>query len=129
MQYLSNQKMRFRIENYSQYRILNYALLITFISVLIYPLVITYSGYNIKSCDGHCPSCGITRDIYGTITFNHVDFINSKSLVILILMILLAVSRIVISYLIINRFRYVALGDIIFTSTIFIYLFFLFNKI
>lgn len=122
-------KDEMKSENINQYRLLNYGLLLAFIGVLFYPLVAQCIGLDAKTCNGHCPSCGMTRDIYNMLTFHsHGQFINPKSFAFFTLILSLIVSRIVISQLIFYNLRKTVIGDIIFSTTIFLTIFFLINK-
>lgn len=117
-------------ENTKQYRLLNYGLLSMFISILMYPIIALTFRLNIKTCNGYCPSCGMTRDIYNMLTFQtHVKLLNPKSHIFFALILSLIVSRIVIAQLIFYNLRFTAIADILFTTIIFISLFLLINKI
>ncbi len=117
-------------ENTKQYRLLNYGLLVTFVSILMYPIIALTFRLNTKTCNGYCPSCGITRDIYNMLTFQtHIKPLNPKSFIFFALILSLIVSRIVIVKLIFYNLRFTAIADIIFTTIIFIAIFLLINKI
>lgn len=123
-------KSEMMTENINQYRLLNYGLLVLFICILIYPIISTTIGLDTKTCSGHCPSCGMTRDIYNMLTFQtHEKILNPKSFIFFTLILSLIVSRIVIAQRIFYNLRLTAIADIIFTTIIFISLFLLINKI
>ena len=123
-------KGEMKSENINQYRLLNYGLLLAFIGVLLYPLVAQTVGLDVRTCNGHCSSCGMTRDIYNIMTFHtHGQLINPKSFAFFTLILSLIVSRIVIAQLIFYNLRNTAIGDIIFSTSIFTTIFFLINKL
>ena len=64
----------------NDYILLNRALLLLFCSFLIYPVLSHWFGLNPKSCGLACPSCGLTRDMYGMlVNQNFHALLNSKS--------------------------------------------------
>jgi hypothetical protein len=111
------------------YRFLNYTLLLVFATLLAYPLVAAGGAVGVKFCSGHCPSCGITRDLYHILMFKNArGLINPRSYTCFELICCLIASRLAFAACMFKNLRSTILADIFFTSFIFVTLYLLINK-
>lgn len=79
-----------------QYRTINRFLIILFICIFLCPIVITYAGLQIKSCSGHCSTCGITRDFYKILTLENYSKMNNYRSI--------PLMKIIITYIVFRAF-------------------------
>ena len=109
------------------YVLLNYGLLFLFSSILIYPLLTHGFGFDLKTCQVPCSSCGLTRDMYGMLVYQDFHSINPKSPTFLVLILGQVASRFCVAILQMNN-AIVWILDFLFTALTLVAIFFLFHQ-